>query len=651
MRNASKIFLAVFFGIVVYFGNTASVIGADPRSINLPGMFAADDEEDPEVKDRVARISFIRGEGRVKRLGEDDWEKATLNLPIVEGDEIVTDAGSRIEIQFGTKTHLRLGENAYLKIAGLKDEGIAASLSLGTMNLRVRDFDKDKSFFEIDVPKTTVAIQKSGSYRIDAGREGDSEIRVAASQGGEARVYSDSAGFMVKNNRSARVFIDGPTSGEWETAEASRFQDEFDSWADDRDETIAKSLREAHYDSFYDQDIYGADELTSHGSWVHAANYGYIWRPNPAAIAGYTDWSPYRYGHWRWVSPHGWVWINDEPWGWATYHYGRWFHHNGGWHWSPYGHYRPRRSWWRGALVHITIGLGRTCWYPTPYYARYYDYNWHHRRRRNNNHQPAGPSLGPPGTQTTGKIGRVKGPGSGGGPGGIRIPPGGVVGLDTKDFGTKKVPRELSPQVIKAVLDKPLDVADLQELPTRADVVRKFDAGIRAERPKVEPAVVRADIGAAKRKSDVPLDNELRTTRVFGGRPPQKVPDEPVRSIPTGDPVKQPRDTGAVVRTPPTVTRVPKETRLEPKTDDTPVREPVRAAPKERTSPPPVREPTRQPPPSYDPPVKETPRPVRETPRESPPVKQAPPQKSEPKAEPKAEPKPDTSRKKSPDNN
>ena len=61
----------------------------------------ADDIDDsiPDVTARVARISFIRGDVQIRRAGNQDWEKATLNLPLVEGDEVATSSDARLEVQ------------------------------------------------------------------------------------------------------------------------------------------------------------------------------------------------------------------------------------------------------------------------------------------------------------------------------------------------------------------------------------------------------------------------------------------------------------------------------------------------------------------------------------------------------------------------
>ena len=139
MRNAGKLLLLAVFVMTFVLGSVVFVFGAGrtAKTINLPDVGINTDEDDVDVPDatsRVARISFIRGDVQIRRIGSTDWEKATLNLPIVEGDELATGAGARLEIQFNNFSHLRLDENASLKIAVLRTEGIAVSLSLGSMS-------------------------------------------------------------------------------------------------------------------------------------------------------------------------------------------------------------------------------------------------------------------------------------------------------------------------------------------------------------------------------------------------------------------------------------------------------------------------------------------------------------------------------------
>ncbi len=143
-------------------------------AVSVFGANYVEDDTVPEVRDRVARISVMEGDVQIKRNGSEEWEAAAANLPLVEGDEIATGDNSRLEIQFESKKFTRISENAYVKIENLNDSGIALSLSQGSLQATLLDFNTNE-YFEIDAPQSTVALLKAGSYRIDAGRD---EVRV-----------------------------------------------------------------------------------------------------------------------------------------------------------------------------------------------------------------------------------------------------------------------------------------------------------------------------------------------------------------------------------------------------------------------------------------------------------------------------------------
>ena len=631
MQRLATRLLIVSVGVFCYAGTTRGSMPAG--SINLPaGGFVqiSDDNDTPEVTDRVARISFIQGDARVRRNGSDEWETLTLNLPLVEADEVSTESGGLIEIQFDKNQHVRLDENSFLKIANLKDEGIALSLSRGSLSLRVTEFDKARSFFEIDAPKTTVAVQRAGRYRVDAGRDRDIEVRTTITEGGEARIYSDNAGFTLKSGRSARIYIDGQHAGEWETGDASRYDDGFSRWSAERENVVEQRLRNANYDKYYDQDIYGAEDLNDHGTWINTADYGHVWQPSRVSLSLYSDWSPYRYGDWRYMQPYGWIWVNDEPWGWATYHHGRWISYGGRWVWSPYGYYRYTRSWWSPALVVINIFNNRVCWYPLPYNRRRQNYNRHFQKTRMENASnkkqrlPVGTGSTPP---ITAKVREI-------------VPPEGVVSVATKDFGKSRSPIQTAPPAIaKTILMKTPEDGQDTTLPIYDKRQRNTD--IKTEGPKFDPAGNQTAIGAAPRKLDAPLDNELRTKRIFGGREPQKTVDNENVNRDTSVRQSETRKTGAVDR--PTVVRQIDPVKLPP--DGEPETTPRKSGESPAYTPPPSNEKRRE----TLPPVRETPRydppkPI-EQPRSEPPAKQPAPAKSEPKNVEKPAP----SRKEKPD--
>ncbi len=556
MRLAKKFLWAGLFLLPLIFLNPGNAFGV------------VVDDSIPEVTARVARISFVRGDVQIKRGGDDkqDWERATLNLPLVEGDELSTGANTVVEIQLDSYNHVRLSENAYLKFTTLRDEGIAVSLPQGTMSLRFLNFDKSRSYFEIDAPSTTFSVERAGLFRIDAGDTRNSEIRVTAAENGEAKVYTKTSGFTLRSGRSAQIYIEGNYAGDYETSNISRTIDEFDDWVLQRDAVIAKRLKDASYDKYYDRDIYGAEDLSEFGDWIYTKKYGYVWKPYTNTVSGYANWSPYRYGHWRWVPVYGWTWVNDEPWGWATYHHGRWVWDNGDWVWTPYGYYRSSRSWWSPAIVSITTWNGSTiCWYPLGYDDYYYDYNRGYRRngRYNNNTtiinnnttvivvnptptpnpSPTPPVLSPEeiNAQRT-RNSRT--------PTFQRIPANAVVAVNAEEFGKRTRGYETAPlETAKVVLSKKNDENQTPPiLPNYEQVKGKISTQILIENPRDNKAEREVQTGATQRENGKSLDRQLEKERIYGNR--QKV-EEQTRTdgnVDSGN--RETRKTGAVTRPP-----------------------------------------------------------------------------------------------------
>ncbi|HZT58874.1 MAG TPA: DUF6600 domain-containing protein [Pyrinomonadaceae bacterium] len=330
-----------------------------------------DDEYDEQA--RVLRVSLVKGEVTLSRDGGDEWETAQLNAPLVEGDTLATGRDSRLEIQADSRNFIRVGENSVLKVVTLRDEGIALSLSEGTATVVLSRFDRSKEYFEVDAPKTTVAAEQAGQYRIDVDSSGG--VRVTVREDGRARVYSETSGFELRSDRTARFTLNDEGDGDWDLSAAAAQLDEWDNWNEERGRYLASRLQDEGRDRYYDSDIYGAEDLDSYGDWSYTNDYGYVWRPSATYVSSYDDWAPYRYGHWDWCQPYGWTWIADEPWGWAPYHYGRWVNINNSWAWAPRGYGYPHgRTRWRPALVAFTTldfgGERRVCWYPLGYGQR-----------------------------------------------------------------------------------------------------------------------------------------------------------------------------------------------------------------------------------------------------------------------------------------
>lgn len=87
------------------------------------------------------------------------------------------------------------------------------------------------------------------------------------------------------------------------------------------------------------------DNLSSQGSWIEVADYGYCFQPSVAVSN--ADWRPYSDGYWAYTDL-GWTWVSYEDFGWATYHYGRWADLDSyGWVWVPGYEWGPAWVSWR----------------------------------------------------------------------------------------------------------------------------------------------------------------------------------------------------------------------------------------------------------------------------------------------------------------
>jgi hypothetical protein len=269
---------------------------------------------------RVARLAQISGTVSFSPAGEDEWVLAQPNRPLVTGDRVWSDAGSRAELQIGAAS-ARLGSNTAATLLNLDDRLAQIEITQGTLNLRVRRIYADQ-VFEIDTPNLAFSIRRAGDYRIDVDANGDATIvRVRSGQGeawGEGAAYVVAAGqqYTFQGEGLRDYYVD-----------ALPPPDEFDNW------TFSRNRREDATPSarYVSPDVVGYSDLDEYGTWRSVESYGNVWFPTAVEVG----WVPYRTGHWGWIDPWGWTWIDDAPWGFAPFHYGRWAYVGSRWGWIP----------------------------------------------------------------------------------------------------------------------------------------------------------------------------------------------------------------------------------------------------------------------------------------------------------------------------
>ncbi len=311
----------------------------------------------------VARVSMIHGDVSMQRGDSGDWSAATLNTPLVRGDQLATGEKSRTELQLDYANILRLSSQSQVKVAELSRARIQIQVSQGYVNYSM--FKGGEADVEIDTPNVSVHPLRHGRYRVQVLSDTETDVIV---RDGEAEVTTPQGSTRVKEDQI--ISIRGVDNPEYKIADAPG-RDDWDRWNQDRDNLIKNANAWRKTNSYYT----GAHDLDAYGQWVYVPGYGDVWQPYQP-----VSWAPYQVGRWVWEPYWGWTWVSYEPWGWAPYHYGRWFVWGASWVWWPGPIYRPYyRPVWSPAFVFFVgfghgsgFGFGSIGWFPCGPHDYYY---------------------------------------------------------------------------------------------------------------------------------------------------------------------------------------------------------------------------------------------------------------------------------------
>lgn len=280
--------------------------------------------------DRYVRLRSVEGEVAVYSSG--GTEEATINTPLMDGDEVQTGDG-RAELSFSNGIVVRIGDYSAVRVESAYTP-MSIDLVQGTVFVDSHIIDRFNDELVLRAGDADVFLIDEGNIRVDLGSEG--AVRVTSVEG-QAEV--EARGRRVLLNAGERTYVD--PGNEPSEPEISRGDlDELDEWNQSRMDYYARGdFGGGYYDDYVDQDIYyDAYDLGGYGDWRNMGSYGYVWVPHVE-----YGWRPYYDGRWSYYN-NSWFWVSYEPWGWAPYHYGRWgWSLDFGWYWIPGNVFGP--SW------------------------------------------------------------------------------------------------------------------------------------------------------------------------------------------------------------------------------------------------------------------------------------------------------------------
>ena len=277
---------------------------------------------------RIVRLSFVEGTVQYQRPDQ-DWQVASLNLPIQQGFSLRT-ADGYAEVEFEDSLVVRLGTNSTVEftVLALLNGGRFSRLTVprGTVIVSAKPGRED--FVSVGAANLTVKVPHSGRFRVDVS---STESWVTVLHG---KVEIDSApGTNSLLSGGHTLHQDANASSSPEIA-SNPPQDAFDKWVSQREDAVTSARSET-------SDIFGSTsymegfaDLYDYGVWSYIPGYGAGWVPYGLG----EGWMPFVNGQWQFMGGLGWDWVSGEPWGWLPYHFGSWVNSPGiGWAWLPVG--------------------------------------------------------------------------------------------------------------------------------------------------------------------------------------------------------------------------------------------------------------------------------------------------------------------------
>jgi hypothetical protein len=267
----------------------------------------------------ASRVSLLQGDVQVKIAETGEWAPASVNMPLIEGDEVWVPEGSRAAIQTNNGSHFRLGADTALQVLRMDRDSYQFHLAQGDVYVLNRPLRR--STLQFDTPDASIRAFRNSTFRIEV-PDGETDVSVFT---GSVLTENISGTTRVRAGSMLALGSDGyaelsplPPPDDWRT------------WNAQRDRYVL--ARGTSYGYLPEELRVYSSDFDESGRWVHVPEYGYCWTPT-VVVTG--DWVPYRHGRWVWRGG-DYVWVGYEPWGWAPYHYGRWaFVVNIGWFWVP----------------------------------------------------------------------------------------------------------------------------------------------------------------------------------------------------------------------------------------------------------------------------------------------------------------------------
>jgi FecR protein len=189
------------------------------------------------ISSKAGFINRVEGKANLNQVGNslEAISKASMGSQMNEGDSIVTEADTNVELLLAPGSYLRMSEKTEVRAVRTSLDNTRFDIIRGSAILEVGEIDK-KVPLEIGTPRTVVTLNKTGIYRFDVvGNDVAISVRQGEAFIGTREQAISGSAKKIGNNKVYRLIGDTQP----ETAKlSSKIFDAFDQWSYLRSEQL-----------------------------------------------------------------------------------------------------------------------------------------------------------------------------------------------------------------------------------------------------------------------------------------------------------------------------------------------------------------------------------------------------------------------------
>jgi hypothetical protein len=289
-------------------------------------------DDEPGSHVRIVRLSYVEGQVQLSHQQSSGFENATMNMPLVQGDQVRTGDDGWAEIQLENSGVIRLAPQSQITLSTLTRFPSGATMSEVTLDAGEGEFaaaaGNEEGPFRVNVRGRQISLKRTSRFRVTTVNSDPLEVVVWK---GEVTLSNPDDAQEVSIRKNEIFTLDPQDSGHYDLENQAQV-DDLDKWSGERDQYLSTYASNSNN---YTQSPYqyGVSDLSYYGQYSNVIGCGYCWQPYGVGV----DWNPYMNGYWMY-SPWGYNWVSAYPWGWMPYRFGQWVWVPGfGWSWRPGG--------------------------------------------------------------------------------------------------------------------------------------------------------------------------------------------------------------------------------------------------------------------------------------------------------------------------